>query len=215
MSQHPDPARQYWNKVAPLKTFSHPLNKDWLHTFLPRPARVLDYGCGYGRLMGELQELGYQSYGVDWSEAMIARGKADQPSLPLYHLTGKNWPVPEGTFEAILLFAVLTCIPHTPDQKSLISRLRKRFIPGGLLYVSDILLQENQRNQNLYARFAEAYGTYGIFRLDDGGVMRHHDRSYLIHELLGDFDLLEEKEIPVTTMNGNPASAYQCLLRIN
>lgn len=41
--------RAYWDRVAGRKTFTQPLNRDWLDTFVLRTARVLDYGCGYRR----------------------------------------------------------------------------------------------------------------------------------------------------------------------
>ncbi|HPF35677.1 class I SAM-dependent methyltransferase [bacterium] len=47
----------------------------------PAPLRVLDLGCGPGRLGARLTELGYAWTGVDVDEAMIARCKADFPHL--------------------------------------------------------------------------------------------------------------------------------------
>jgi SAM-dependent methyltransferase len=65
----------YWNRVAAEKRFSHPLRSDWLGQCLRSPqARILDYGCGYGRSLAELSEAGFQNLvGVDFSEAMLAR----------------------------------------------------------------------------------------------------------------------------------------------
>lgn len=43
---------------------------------LPKPARVLDAGCGTGRVALRLQELGYGCVGVDVDESMLAVAKA-------------------------------------------------------------------------------------------------------------------------------------------
>jgi 2-polyprenyl-3-methyl-5-hydroxy-6-metoxy-1,4-benzoquinol methylase len=47
----------YWDRVAPEKRFSHPLRLDWL-LHLRSQARILDHGCGYGRLLNQLSGAG-------------------------------------------------------------------------------------------------------------------------------------------------------------
>src|SRR5262249_42154025 len=46
------------------------------------------------------------------------------------------------------------------------------------------------------------------FDLREGVTVRHHTREW-IETLTKDFELLELKEIPVHTMNGNSAEAFQ------
>ena len=61
----------YWDSVGATKTFTHPVNVPWL-TGVSRNGRVLDYGCGYGRVMAELDEQGFSDVlGVDLSPALI------------------------------------------------------------------------------------------------------------------------------------------------
>ncbi len=56
---------EYWNSVGARKTFTHPLDPSWLSRLEPS-ARILDYGCGYGRLAGELSQRGFDAVeGVD------------------------------------------------------------------------------------------------------------------------------------------------------
>jgi len=63
----------YWDRVADEKAFTHPLDHDWLDRFVDRQARVLDYGCGYGRSLRELAGLGYENTrGIDFSARMIS-----------------------------------------------------------------------------------------------------------------------------------------------
>jgi hypothetical protein len=30
------------------KNFTHPINRTWIDAFVPRAARIMDYGCGRG-----------------------------------------------------------------------------------------------------------------------------------------------------------------------
>ncbi|MGW5032036.1 hypothetical protein ACWEQW_12260 [Streptomyces nigra] len=49
---------------------------------------------------------------------------------------------------------------------------------GGTRYVSDFLLQEDERNRARYARGSTHFDDYGVFETEDGGVFRHHSRSW-------------------------------------
>ncbi|MET0415485.1 MAG: class I SAM-dependent methyltransferase [Actinoplanes sp.] len=202
----------YWDTVGATKTFTHPLHTAWL-AGVGRTARVLDYGCGYGRLTAQLSDLGFADVtGVDISAALIARGRRARPDLRLAVIDSP--PVvdePAGSFDLVTLFAVLTCVPGDDDQRALIAEVRRVLRPGGLLYVSDLLLQDDERHRRRYAEhFAKDEAGYGVFATGDGAVCRHHDAGHL-RGLLGGFDLLDERHLEVTTMNGRRASAVQML----
>lgn len=69
----------YWNQDGATKTFTHPVNFDWLRKHLEPKARILDYGCGYGRVTALLCDQGYTATGVDAAETMIE--EAAYPSI--------------------------------------------------------------------------------------------------------------------------------------
>ena len=48
----------YWDSVGATKTFGHPVEFDWLDK-LDSTARILDYGCGYGRVTSLLHKHGF------------------------------------------------------------------------------------------------------------------------------------------------------------
>ena len=202
----------YWNSKGAAKTFGHPVALSWLNG-IDRRARVLDYGCGYGRLAGLLVQQGFENVeGVDVAPRLVSRAKKEQPGARFTVLT--NPPQLDhqaDSVDLVLLFAVLTCIPDDAGQRELVTELRRVLRPGGLIYVSDLCLQEDHRNRSRYERFAAKYGTYGIFETDDGAVCRHHTTDWLDH-LFGDFHLVASREVAVETMNGRPARASQRLV---
>jgi SAM-dependent methyltransferase len=51
-------------------------------SLVPPGARVLDAGCGTGRVAIRLAELGYDCAGVDLDESMLAQARAHAPQLP-------------------------------------------------------------------------------------------------------------------------------------
>jgi SAM-dependent methyltransferase len=209
-----DVQTEYWDSVAPAKTFRHPVPIVRLREILPAGARILDYGCGYGRAVAELGAGGFtQVTGVDISPGMIARGKALDGDLDLRLFDGGPLPFEGSSFDCCLLMAVLTCIPTDKGQRHVVENLRRVLKPGGILVVSDFPLQEDQRNRERYREWETEFGTYGVFRLPDGGVMRHHDIAW-IRGLLGGFEIMEEEGFRVVTMDGHDADAFRILARM-
>lgn len=204
----------YWDSVGVTKTFTHPVNLAWLRE-VSRNARVLDYGCGYGRVLAELREQGFVDVsGVDLSPALISRGRRLRPDLNFEVLESPpSLAHASASFDVVLLFAVLTCIPDDDAQRALMAELVRVLAPGGLLYVSDMVLQDDERNQARYAAYAQQFGTpYGVFATGDGAVCRHHHITEL-RALLNDLDILDERRIDVTTMNRHQSRAVQLLAR--
>jgi len=168
----------YWDRVACEKRFSHPLHLEWLKRYTGPQARIVDFGCGYGRTLGELLHAGYENtIGVDFSFRMLTRCRSEFPGLRLVQNSGQTIPLRQDSVDVVLLLAVLTCIPSDEGQLELISEIRRVLHPGGLLFISDLLLNGDSRNRERYERFAEEYGIYGVFELPEGVVLRHYRKE--------------------------------------
>ncbi len=203
----------YWNKVAGEKEFTHPINVSLLKNHLPPHSNILDYGCGYGRVCQKLAGEGYTHViGVDSSAEMIQRGHIQYPKLSLAVLPDSGLDYPDNFFDAVLLIAVLTCIPTNSGQQSLLNELKRILRPGGMIYISDYVLQDDERNQQRYQHNLQEFGIYGVFRLPEGTVVRHHSIDW-IHTLIAGFETLDLAYPEVVTMNGHTARAFQYLGR--
>jgi SAM-dependent methyltransferase len=213
-SQAPPSQVDYWNRVANRKRFSHPLRTDWLLRYVKNPeSRLLDYGCGYGRTLAELSTAGFANIvGMDFSDAMLARARAAVPSALLVRNDGHGVPFKNDSVDAVLLFAVLTCVPDGEEQRALLAEVERVLRPSGLLYVSDLLVNDDQRNRERYERDARKFKCYGVFELPEGVVVRHHQKEW-IDEITSPFEQLEFAPFTVTTMNGNASAAFQYLGR--
>lgn len=202
----------YWEGAGAEKSFAHPLRLDWLSARVDPQARILDYGCGYGRALLLLRDAGFaNTLGVDGSGAMIARGRRDHPELHLKH-GASPLPEPDASFDAILLVAVLTCVVADAEQKALMNDLKRLLAPGGLIFLSDYPLQTDPKSLERYARGAARYGTWGVHQNDEGGVFRHHGPGRL-HALLAGLEIEQEAEVDTVTLSGRPARAVQMLAR--
>ena len=204
-----DSQLEYWNSEGPQKPFGHPVNLRRLAQWLNPESRILDFGCGYGRCLGELFNAGYRDLiGFDFSPAMIAAARKRFPEITFQEVESLTIPLPNSSVDGALLFSVLTCVPTDDGQRTLVSELHRVLRPGGLLYISDLSLQTDERNIARYARDVAKYGTYGVFDLPEGVTVRHHDSKW-IQTLTGDFEVVALDEIEVLTMNQNPAKAFQ------
>lgn len=206
--------QHYWETTGATKAFTHPIHASWLAE-VDRTSRVLDYGCGYGRIMAELDDLGFaQITGADISSTLITRGRRGRPDLHFELMeTPPRLNHPAGSFDVIMLFAMLTCVPDDQAQRELVAEIHRLLAPGGLLYLSDLTVQPDERSHRRYAAHAERSDTpYGVFTTDDGATCRHHEVEHL-RNLLADFHLAGERQIEVSTMNGNRATAVQLLAR--
>jgi SAM-dependent methyltransferase len=203
----------YWDSVGVTKTFRHPVEFSWLDQ-LDHTGRILDYGCGYGRVAGLLHEHGFAAVeGVDFAPAMVEAARRNNPGIRFTVLPDPpSLPFPDGTFDAVMLFAVITCIPSEAEQRAVVNELHRVLRSGGLLYLSDLCVQSDERNRARYEQFVEKYGVYGIFETDDAAVCRHNSRE-LLDELLEDFSVVISRDIAVTSMNGFPTQATQMLAR--
>ena len=200
--------QEYWESVSPTKNFTTPFQAEEFCQYVAKDSLVLDVGCGYGRTLQELHGLGYQNLmGMDFAEGMIRRGQSLYPYLDLRIMEHASIDLPDDSVDAVILFAVITCIWNSEEQRKLIQEIRRVLKSGGILYINDFLLNDDQRNRDRYAKFADKYGIYGVFELAEGAICRHHDVSW-IQELLQDYEQLQFQPLTFTTMNGNKSNGF-------
>lgn len=101
---------------------------------LPPGARVLDYGCGDGRVAVPLRALGYDVTGADSSPRMLAALTENDPGLPVLRTDGTDLGKQVGRrrFDAAYCLAVLIHHDYTAGEQ-LVAALRAVVKKGGVL----------------------------------------------------------------------------------
>lgn len=198
---------QYWDVAAGKKKFTTPLQADEFRRYVNINSRILDIGCGYGRTLNELYGYGYHDLiGIDFSAKMIERGREQFPYLNLQVKNTDKIDLPDESVDAVILFAVLTCISDNRDQENLMNEIHRVLRSDGILYVNDFLLNTDERNLKRYEEFKTKY-TYGVFELPEGAVCRHHDVKWVEH-LLSPFQKMRFEELTFITMNGHRSNGF-------
>jgi SAM-dependent methyltransferase len=200
--------REYWDSVADEKVFTIPLRFDEFRACTDENSAILDFGCGYGRILSQLRDRGYKNlYGVDFSGNMISRARKNLEAADLRTIPDAVIPFPDGTFHAVILIALLTCFPGDRQLFDLIRETRRVIKPGGIVYIGDFLLNQDERNLRRYREAEGKTGVYGVFELAEGAVVRHFSEEF-IETLLGGFEKRFYIEETYTTMNGNRSRGF-------
>lgn len=201
----PEDQKHYWDLKATDTTFTTPLDLDAFKSHVSQQATILDLGCGYGRIMDQLYQQGFTNIaGVDFSWQMVKLGKSALPGLD-FAQAGLALPFRSNSFDAVVLMAVLTCIPDDVHQKRLMDEINRVLKENGVVCITDFMINTDQRNQERYTRYNR--GNYGVFQLDDGAVLRHHSRDHLV-QLTNAFEELAFEETVFVTMNRHCSNGF-------
>lgn len=198
---------KYWESVAGKKEFHTAFQLEEFIKHVTVDSKILDVGCGYGRILTLLKENGYTDLtGCDISQNMIDKALKLHPELTIIKNDPEKLPFDDDTFDAITLNAVLTTIVMNIDQYNFMEEIKRVIKIGGILYINDFLLNSDQRNIDRYDEFKEKYG-YGTFQLPDGGLVRHHTMDH-ISALTKDFEEQVYEPVIFKTMNNNRSNGF-------
>ncbi|MFI8997358.1 class I SAM-dependent methyltransferase [Streptomyces sp. NPDC053542] len=104
---------------------------------VPPGARVLDAGCGTGRVMIRLTELGYDCVGVDLDASMLAVAREQAPDLPWYQVDLTEFePDTLGIaadFDLVVAAGNIFPLLATGTEATVVKRLAAALRPGGLM----------------------------------------------------------------------------------
>ncbi|WP_369226740.1 class I SAM-dependent methyltransferase [Streptomyces sp. R39] len=104
---------------------------------VPAGAQVLDAGCGTGRVMIRLAELGYECVGVDLDASMLAEAQRQAPGLPWFQADLTEFePSSLGLaadFDLVVAAGNVFPLLAAGTEATVVKRLATALRPGGLM----------------------------------------------------------------------------------
>jgi 2-polyprenyl-3-methyl-5-hydroxy-6-metoxy-1,4-benzoquinol methylase len=98
------------------------------------PPRVLDVGCGAGRITSEIVRAGFDVVGIDVAEEPLRRARAREPALDVRLVAvDRAWPFDDASFDAVWAGETLE---HVLDTAAWLSEVRRVLRSGGTLALS-------------------------------------------------------------------------------
>lgn len=114
--------------------------------------RILDFGCGPGRDLLELQRRGHEAVGLEGCEAFVRMAR-ELTGATVYHQQFLALALPDAHFDGVFANASLFHVP-TQELPRVIRQLWSCLVPGGALFCS------NPRGDNREGYNGERYGAY-------------------------------------------------------
>jgi SAM-dependent methyltransferase len=127
-------------EVAPLNLRSAPQMREYEHIVdrvaRDRPAKVLDWGCGYGQISHLLLARGLDVASLEYIPEATEQGRRRLEHFPeveaIISPDPVRLPFDDATFDAVMSVGVLE---HVAQPDASLDELRRVLVPGGRLYV--------------------------------------------------------------------------------
>jgi SAM-dependent methyltransferase len=105
--------------------------------FIKDNVKMLDLGCGNGRLIQLLESKKVDYLGVDYNEDFIRIAKAKYPQYKFEVGDVQNLAIPVESFDAVTLIAVLNHLPGDELKKRVLANAASYLKPGGCLLMTN------------------------------------------------------------------------------
>ena len=116
-------------KLAPLEENTH----SFILKYFKKEWKILEAGCGLGRWMIHLDDLGYSMSGIDISVQAIEKLKNIRPNLNLTLGDISSMPFEDGQFDAVLSVGVIEHDPEGPEK--MLQEMNRVLRPDGVMII--------------------------------------------------------------------------------
>ena len=125
--------------------------------------RVVEVGCGPGRITGYLAGLGLDMLGIDLSPAMIEQARKRHPAIDFRvgDMTALDRDLPAGGAAGLVAWYALIHIPPT-EHPAVLAGFRRVLAPGGHLLLAFHTGDERRHITDAYGHSGLAYDAYRL-----------------------------------------------------
>ena len=129
-----DKTRRDYNLIA--EEFSRSRDKLWeelrfLDGYVGESERVLDLGCGNGRLYELFRKKNIDYYGIDISERLIEIAKKRYPQAKFWAADALNLPFFDNFFDKVISIAAFHHVPSKQSRLKFLKEVKRVLKPDG------------------------------------------------------------------------------------
>jgi SAM-dependent methyltransferase len=138
------PTEEFWTRYwedetgddsSPLVREAAPdMGPDLVAAAMPRHGKVLEAGCGAGRIVQAMRAKGIDCEGVDWSPDVVSAVRASHPDLPVRVGNVLALDVPDGHYAGCISLGVIEHRREGPEP--FLAEAYRALAPDGVLAVS-------------------------------------------------------------------------------
>ncbi|HEU5082331.1 MAG TPA: class I SAM-dependent methyltransferase [Acidimicrobiales bacterium] len=137
VARNPDHSSWYVERFRSMAAAGDDLAGEarFVDAMVPRGARILDAGCGPGRVGGELHRLGHRVVGVDIDPVLIEAAEQDHPGptwlvddLATFDLPSRG--IDEG-FDAVVCAGNVITFVAADDRRAALAAMARHLKPDG------------------------------------------------------------------------------------
>lgn len=156
--------KEDYNQIA--EDFSSTRRRQWkdFSRFTPyfdENSKLLDLGCGNGRLLLFLNEVKYAKYlGVDQSNGLLEQAKKQFPESKFKELDMAKLPIGERDYDVVFAIASFHHLPPK-DQLRTLKRWKSYIKPGGHLIMTNWNLHQKKYRHTLIKSPFTGFGFRG------------------------------------------------------
>ena len=141
IEENPDHSAWYIERFRVMAAEGRDLDGEarFIDALVPRAARILDAGCGPGRVGGRLAALGHHVVGVDIDADLIAAARTDHPDatwlaqdLAALDLASEDLA---DSFDVIVSAGNVMTFLDPSTRRDVLQRLRAHLAPDGRLVI--------------------------------------------------------------------------------
>lgn len=198
-------SKEFFNSRPQDFEFSTPSHIEHITSLVSKDGKILDFGCGYGRVLKELSELGYSNlYGIDISEKLIER--AESECADINYKCGDNLDIFDTNFDLILFNNVLVNICFDAEQDKVLESAVSKLNSGGKIVIMDFLKSDVPKYKKWYEENLVKYGEDGIYT-KDGCLFKHHTTAN-VERFKSFFNSNDYVEYEVKSLSGNSLTQF-------
>lgn len=191
-----------WKENSNKLTFTTPLPSKIFIEAINVENRILDLGCGYGRVLSYLENNGFRNLvGVDISEELLMSAKKVCQYSNLKVGSFESIPCRDNEVDIIFLMAVISnCITKVQERK-MINEINRVLKPKGIIFLEFFMLDLRPKKLKMYLAGLIRHGEIGRFKTSQGFLFKHRSINQ-VRRLFSDYSILEIEEIMFTTWSG-------------